>query len=52
MTAFVFPGQGAQFEGMGLDLFENNRIAREIFLKADEVIGFELSKIMFDGSLV
>ena len=51
MTAFVFPGQGAQFEGMGLDLFENNRIAREIFLKADEVIGFELSKIMFDGSL-
>lgn len=50
MTAFVFPGQGAQFEGMGLDLFETNEDAREIFQKADEILGFELSKIMFYGS--
>ncbi|MBK8628456.1 MAG: ACP S-malonyltransferase [Saprospiraceae bacterium] len=50
MTAFVFPGQGAQFEGMGLDLFETNEAAKAIFLKADEVLGFELSKIMFYGT--
>ncbi|MBK8515512.1 MAG: ACP S-malonyltransferase [Saprospiraceae bacterium] len=50
MTAFVFPGQGAQFEGMGLDLFENNSKARDIFHHADEILGFELSKTMFYGS--
>lgn len=50
MTAFVFPGQGAQFEGMGLDLFENNESAKDIFKKADEVLGFELSKTMFYGT--
>jgi [acyl-carrier-protein] S-malonyltransferase len=50
MTAFVFPGQGAQFEGMGLDLFKTNDAAKAIFLKADEVLGFELSKIMFYGT--
>ena len=50
MTAFVFPGQGAQFEGMGLDLFETNEAAKAIFLKADDVLGFELSKIMFYGT--
>ncbi len=50
MTALVFPGQGAQYEGMGLDLFESNEIAKEIFLRADQVIGFELSKVMFYGS--
>lgn len=50
MTAFVFPGQGAQFEGMGLDLFESSEAAKAIFLKADEVLGFELSKIMFYGT--
>jgi [acyl-carrier-protein] S-malonyltransferase len=50
MTAFVFPGQGAQFEGMGLELFESNEAAKEIFLKADEILGFELSKIMFYGT--
>lgn len=50
MIAYVFPGQGAQFEGMGLDLFESNEAAKAIFLKADEVLGFELSKIMFYGT--
>jgi len=50
MKAFVFPGQGAQFEGMGLDLFESNETARNIFFLADEVLGFELSKIMFYGT--
>jgi [acyl-carrier-protein] S-malonyltransferase len=50
MTAFVFPGQGAQFEGMGLDLFDNNSDAKKLFNLADEILGFELSKIMFYGS--
>jgi [acyl-carrier-protein] S-malonyltransferase len=50
MTAFVFPGQGAQFEGMGLDLFENSEKARQIFLAADDIIGFSLSEVMFRGS--
>ena len=50
MTAFVFPGQGAQFEGMGLSLYENNEVAKEIFDKADSVLGFELSKVMFYGT--
>ena len=50
MTAFVFPGQGAQFEGMGLDLFESYTAAKEVFQKADDVLGFELSRIMFYGS--
>ncbi len=50
MTAFVFPGQGAQFEGMGLDIFDSSEVAKDIFLMADEILGFELSKIMFYGS--
>ena len=50
MTAFVFPGQGAQFEGMGLDLFESYTAAKEVFQKADDVLCFELSRIMFYGS--
>ncbi len=50
MTAFVFPGQGAQFEGMGLNLFETSEEARSIFLTADEILGFKLSEIMFYGS--
>lgn len=50
MTAFVFPGQGAQFEGMGLSLYESSETAKAIFDKADEILGFELSKIMFYGT--
>lgn len=48
--AYVFPGQGAQFSGMGKELFETSREARARFEEADEVLGFALSKIMFEGT--
>jgi len=48
-TAFVFPGQGSQYVGMGKDLFEQNPIASELFQKADTILGFPLSSICFDG---
>lgn len=48
--AYVFPGQGAQFSGMGKELFETSREARAHFEEADEVLGFALSKIMFEGT--
>lgn len=50
MKAYVFPGQGAQFSGMGKDLYENSSIAREMFDKANEILGFDIQKIMFEGS--
>ncbi len=50
MKAYVFPGQGAQFTGMGKDLFDSNPLAKEMFLKADEILGFEIHKIMFYGT--
>ncbi len=50
MKAFVFPGQGAQYPGMGKDLYENSEIARELFDKANEILGFEITKIMFEGT--
>lgn len=50
MQAYVFPGQGAQFTGMGKDLFDANNQAKEMFLQANEVVGFDLSKIMFEGT--
>lgn len=50
MKAYIFPGQGSQFPGMGKDLFENYSFAREIFSEADELLGFSLSEIMFNGS--
>lgn len=50
MKAYVFPGQGAQFSGMGLDLYEKSPIAKELFHQANEILGFEITKIMFEGS--
>ena len=48
--AYIFPGQGSQFPGMGKDLYENNPLARTMFEKADEILGFSISEIMFNGS--
>ena len=48
--AYVFPGQGAQFVGMGKDLYESNAKARELFDKANEVLGYSITDIMFDGT--
>ncbi len=50
MKAYVFPGQGAQFVGMGKDLYDNNPVAREMFEKANEILGFRITDIMFEGT--
>ena len=50
MKAYVFPGQGAQFPGMGKDLFENSALAKEMFLQANEILGFDITNIMFEGT--
>ncbi len=50
MKAFVFPGQGAQFTGMGKDLYENYPIAKEMFELANQILGYDITKIMFEGS--
>ena len=50
MNAYIFPGQGAQFTGMGLDLYENSHLAQELFEKANKILGFNITDIMFEGS--
>ena len=50
MKAFVFPGQGAQFTGMGKDLYEQSPVAKEYFEKANDILGFRITDLMFDGT--
>ncbi|MDX1462519.1 MAG: ACP S-malonyltransferase [Marinirhabdus sp.] len=50
MKAYIFPGQGAQFTGMGKDLYESSPKAKELFQQANDVLGFDITKIMFEGS--
>ena len=50
MNAYIFPGQGAQFVGMGLDLYENHSVAQELFEQANEILGFSITDIMFEGT--
>jgi [acyl-carrier-protein] S-malonyltransferase len=50
MKAYVFPGQGAQFTGMGKDLYEATPAAKALFDRADEILGFKLSRVMFEGT--
>jgi len=51
MRAYIFPGQGAQFSGMGLDLYEKSTIAQEFFEKANDILGFPITDVMFEGTV-
>lgn len=51
MKAYVFPGQGAQFPGMGKDLYENSAMAKELFDQANDILGFNITDIMFEGTV-
>lgn len=50
MNAYIFPGQGAQFTGMGLDLYENSPLAQDLFEQANDILGFSITDTMFEGS--
>jgi len=50
MNAYIFPGQGAQFTGMGLDLYENSPLAQELFESANDILGFSITDTMFEGT--
>ena len=50
MKAYIFPGQGAQFTGMGLDLYENYSLGQELFEKANDILGFSITDVMFEGT--
>ena len=50
MTAYIYPGQGAQFPGMGKDLYESSSVAKGIFDRANEILGFSITEVMFDGT--
>ena len=50
MNAYLFPGQGAQFSGMGLDLYEKSDLAQHLFEDANDILGFHITDIMFEGT--
>jgi len=50
MKAYVFPGQGAQYPGMGKDLFEGSDLAKDLFEKANSILKFKITELMFDGT--
>ena len=50
MNAYVFPGQGAQFSGMGKELYQNSEAVKNLFDEANQILGFEITQIMFEGT--